>query len=294
MLSIVIPTYNYNVYPLVSTLQKQCAESSIGYEVIVIDDGSLSPLNVENEKINSLPYCRFEVLSKNIGRSGARNLLAKMAKYDWLLFLDADTLPINNVLIERYAAHIDSEEKIVYGGIEYQKERPGKQNLLRWVYGNGREVVAAEERNKDPYTKILTLNFLIHKNVFKKVKFNETIPNLRHEDTLFSYNLSQHNIKADHINNPVCHLGLESSEFFIRKEEQSAEILRYLITHDLLDVKYVGVSRTYDILRKLKLVTLTGFLFKMLRKPFQNNLKSNRPSLFIFDIYRLGYFCTLK
>lgn len=40
MLSILIPTYNYNVVPLVLELQKQCLEYKIHFEIIVFDDGS--------------------------------------------------------------------------------------------------------------------------------------------------------------------------------------------------------------------------------------------------------------
>ena len=294
MLSILIPTYNYNVYPLVYSLQKQCADAGIAYEIIVLDDGSKWAENAENEKINLLPGCTFRELEQNIGRSSIRNLLAQTARYDWLLFLDADTMTVNDTLISGYIPCMNNEIKIVYGGIEYQKERPAQKDLLRWIYGNGREVVPADERNKEPYLKILTLNFLIHKKVFEKVRFNESIPNLRHEDTLFSYNLSQAKIKAEHINNTVCHLGLESSEIFIRKEEQSAEVLNYLTTHNLIDPDYVGVSRTYKKLKNLGLLPVAKLFFTLFRKAFYSNLKSNNPSLFIFDVYRLGYFCSLK
>jgi hypothetical protein len=54
MLSILIPTYNYNAYPLASQLAKQSINANILFETICIDDGSLSKINIENEKINTL------------------------------------------------------------------------------------------------------------------------------------------------------------------------------------------------------------------------------------------------
>jgi glycosyltransferase involved in cell wall biosynthesis len=294
MLSILIPTYNYDVYKLAETLQQQCTAAGIVYEIRVVDDGSGSELNSINEKINLLPSCSFKALAKNIGRSAMRNLLAKEAQYNWLLFLDADTLPVDNSFIEQYLPYVNDDVKIVYGGIEYQKEPPPQQDLLRWVYGNGREVVPAIERAKDPYVKILTLNFLIHKKVFNTVRFNESIPNLRHEDTLFSYNLSQHKIKVAHAANPVYHLGLEPSETFIRKEEQSAEVLKYLIDNNLIAFNYVRVSYVHHYLKKTGLNGLAIFLFGLVKKPFINNLTGAHPSLLVFDLYRLGYLCSLK
>ena len=42
MLSILIPTYNYDCSRLVSDLQRQAERMGIGYEVIVADDASPS------------------------------------------------------------------------------------------------------------------------------------------------------------------------------------------------------------------------------------------------------------
>ena len=123
MLSILIPTYNYNVYPLVLELHKQCLECQIEFEIIVFDDASKSELNIENEKINSLTNCFFKILELNIGRSSIRNLLAKQSKFENLLFLDADTIPISKDFIKNYVSNIDVDEKVIYGGIKYQNDK---------------------------------------------------------------------------------------------------------------------------------------------------------------------------
>src|SRR5690554_3801639 len=119
MLSILIPTYNYNVFPLVENLYQQCIASKIVFEIIVFDDASAQ--HFDNQKINLLENARFEVLEKNIGRSAIRNLLAKTAKYDWLLFLDADVFPMHTNLISNYMNETTSDNKVVYGGIRYQE-----------------------------------------------------------------------------------------------------------------------------------------------------------------------------
>jgi hypothetical protein len=293
MLSILIPTYNYNVYPLVLELQKQCLECEIMFEILVQDDGSKLFLD-ENQEINSLKNCRFEVLEKNTGRSAIRNLLAKKAKFNSLLFFDADTIPIKNHLIKNYIEQINEEEKIVYGGIEYQKEKPVKSQILRWKYGHSREALTVEKRKKNPYLSLLTLNFLIHKNIFDKVSFNETIPNLRHEDTLFSYNLMQQKIKIIHIANPVFHLGLDDFEIAIKKENESILGLKYLIDHKLLPTDYVRISKIATRIDKLKLNFSFAFFYNISRFIFLKNLSSKNPSLFIFDLYRLSYLCKLN
>lgn len=294
MLSILIPTYNYNVFPLAALLRQQCAECNIAFEIIVLDDGSASALNAENEKINELERCSFSSLKANIGRSAIRNLLAKEAKYDWLLFLDADTTPVNDALISKYLPYMNSEEKVVYGGIKYQKKKPEAEEILRWVYGNEREALPLSKRAPNPHLRLLTLNFLIKKSVFEKVQFNETIPNLRHEDTLFSYDLKIANIKVEHIENEVYHLGLESSAIFMRKSEESLVGLKYLLGHNLLASDYVEIADSYTKLKKWGIRPLVALAHKIIGRPLKSTLLGPNPSLFVFDLYRLGYLCSLK
>ena len=293
MLSVLIPTYNYNVFPLVLELYNQCLECKINFEILVLDDGSKLFLD-ENQKVNSLENGRFDAVEKNIGRSAIRNLLAKKAKFNSLLFLDSDTIPIDNQFIKNYIAQINEEEEIVYGGIKYQKQRPQKSQILRWKYGNSREALTVEKRNKNPYLSFLTLNFLIHKSIFEKVSFNETIPNLRHEDTLFSYNLMQQKIKIVHIDNPVYHFGLDDFEVAIQKENESILGLKYLTDHELLPTDYVRLSKIVAKIEKLNLIFAFAFFYKLSRFAFLKNLSNNNPSLFIFDLYRLGNLCSLK
>ncbi|MGK4567640.1 glycosyltransferase family 2 protein [Flavobacterium sp. 3HN19-14] len=293
MLSIVIPTYNYNIFPLVSRLKKLAEEAEIVFEIITIDDASERFLN-ENNAINSLENCSYEILEKNIGRSAIRNLLSRKAQYGNLLFLDADTFPAHDDFITKYLGYINSDAQIVYGGIIYQKEQPSKTQLLRWVYGISRESLPAKERNKAPYLSFLTLNFLIRKSVFEKVTFNEEIPNSRHEDTLFSFELMQQHIKMVHIDNPVYHHGLESSAVFLEKSEEALDNLKFLTDNRLIDTDYVRIGKLQQRFSKLHLDKLMSRFYKWTKPMLLKNILGEKPSLLIFDIYRLGYLCSIK
>ena len=292
MLSILIPTYNYNAFSLVNELQKQAKETGIEFEILVLDDGS-QKLEIENNKINEFDFCSFEILKENIGRSAIRNLLAKKASFDNLLYLDSDTIPVANDFISNYIIHINEEEKIVYGGIQYQKEKPKKSHLIRYKYGNSREALCVKTREENPYLRFLTLNFMIQKSVFEKVNFNETIPNLRHEDTLFSYQLKQAKIPIIHIENPVFHLGLDDFEMAIKKENESIIALKFLIENNHIPKNYIGLSRLFYSIQKMKLVFVVAILFRITKPFLLKNLASKNPSLFVFDLYRLGYFSSL-
>ena len=59
MISILIPCFDYNAYPLVSILEKQALMLKIDFEIICIDDGSFSSKNDVNQKINLLTNSKF-------------------------------------------------------------------------------------------------------------------------------------------------------------------------------------------------------------------------------------------
>jgi glycosyltransferase involved in cell wall biosynthesis len=293
MLSILIPVYNYNVLPLASELVKQCNSCGIIFEIIFLDDAS-QKFVIENERINLFKNASYFILEKNIGRSAIRNLLAQKAVYENLLFLDADTFPANADFLSVYISQISNTEKIVYGGILYEKSQPPKKQLLRWIYGKEREALSVSERINNPYLSFLTLNFLLKKSIFSKVRFNENIPNLRHEDTLFSFELKQNQIEVLHIDNPVFHLGLEDSKTFLQKSEEAVLGLKNLINSNLISPDYVKLAHYFQLIKKYRLVSLIAFGFRIFKPLFKKQLLSAKPSLFLFDIYRLGYYCSLK
>lgn len=92
MLSILIPTYNYNVYPLVDELKNQADSLGISYEILVQDDASSLFLS-QNAQINLLQHCHYKLNLRNLGRGNNINLLNASAKYSYVLLMEADALP---------------------------------------------------------------------------------------------------------------------------------------------------------------------------------------------------------
>lgn len=90
MLSILIPTYNYVCVKLVTDLQQQAERLECPYEILVADDASEDAFKRENRKINGIPGCKYIELQENVGRSRIRNILGRLARYDFFLFLDCD------------------------------------------------------------------------------------------------------------------------------------------------------------------------------------------------------------
>ena len=289
MISILIPIFNYNVTKLVKALNSQLLVANIDFEIVCIDDASTNYYS-ENDKLSKLKNVTLQKLPGNIGRSKIRNLLAKKAVYDWLLFLDVDVLPKENNFISEYLRSIKSNKAKVYcGGIVYEKDRPESDKMLRWVYGKTREEIDLKIREEKPYQYFFGANFLIHKSVFKIVKFNERIVKYGYEDVFFVEDLRKNAIKLQHIDNEVYHMGIELSLVFLNKIKQAMENLHCLNSQDILKSDKIKVLKFYKKIHAYKLNWVFSYVFVMFHKLFEYNLKSRWPSMFIFDVYKLTY-----
>ena len=51
MLSILIPTYNYDVFPLVENIHRQCKEATIDFEILINDDASKEIIDIINRNL---------------------------------------------------------------------------------------------------------------------------------------------------------------------------------------------------------------------------------------------------
>ncbi|MBT7850360.1 MAG: glycosyltransferase [Formosa sp.] len=295
MLSILIPTYNYNVEALVSELHAQTTACDIEFEILCYDDGSTNlELIEENKSIELLTHTTYKVLDVNIGRSAIRNLLAKDAKHDLLLFLDADVIPVNDDFISKYITVFTESTQLIFGGVNYQDKKPNNEEMLRWVFGRKREVVSLEERKKSVYLSFLSCNFIIKKEIFTSVNFNEDISLDAHEDLLFSFNLKENNISISHINNPIYHLGLENSKIYLKKSLKGVKASLSLAKDNLIHIEYTRIIRTFHKCKKTGINFILAMMFPVFKNSFETNLLSKKPSLFIFDLYKLSYLCYIS
>lgn len=282
MISILIPTYNYDVGFLVKQLVDQAYEAGITYEIIVIDDGSHSELNEKNDTLNQLEHCRFYALKENIGRSAMRNLLAKEAQYELLLFLDADTIPKKETFIKNYLDN--SHHDVIVGGVTHDEKIPEKQFRLRWLYTKKRE----------SSTGLHSSNFMIKKELFLSSPFDESLTKYGCEDVLFFDALAKKDIRIHEINNPVIHHGNDTAMVFLANSEKAIQNLTHLIEVNKMAPDRYRVSRMYYFLKKARLEKVVATLFMKTRNLLIKNFNSSYPSMLLYDFYRLGYYCKLK
>ena len=290
MISILIPIFNFDIRRLVQDLSLQCKETGIEYEIICFDDGSHEPFKNLNKEIKSSSVI-YQEMQKNLGRSAIRNALGNAASFPYLLFMDCDSKVVKKDYIQNYIDNL-ATDTLLYGGRCYNIQPPKNQELIfHWKYGIQREQTTVAERMKNPWHSFMTNNFLIPKPTFEKTLFDESLKQYGHEDTLFGLQLAKKKIKIKHINNPLEHIGLETTNVFLKKTEQGLQNLYTLWKRGTsIETKLL---RHFIKIKKWRIKKLVVFIFKMSSPFLKRNFLSKNPNLKFFDFYKLGYLCKL-
>ncbi|MCL1867923.1 MAG: glycosyltransferase [Paludibacter sp.] len=293
MLSILIPTYNYDIRKLVNDLHNQANALGIDFEIVVMEDGSQKYL-CENKTVGNLTFVKYHALSENIGRASIRNRLADSAIYSCLLFLDCDVEICRSNFLECYLK-LFHENCVISGGRIYEN-KVEKQYSLIAKYGKTHEQFTDKNlKIRKKYTVLTTPNFLIDKNIFKKVRFDETIKQYGHEDTVFGIELQRQNIDIMMIDNPVCHIGLDDNTAFLKKTELALQtLLNIYKSGNYPELQQISkILSFYLKIKKLHLNKIISLNYKTFKPLITKNLTSKNPSMLLFDFYKLGFLTKL-
>ena len=291
MISILIPCFDYNAYPLVSVLEKQALMLKIDFEIICIDDGSFSSKNDLNQKINLLTNSKFIESKKNIGRINNRLLLAEKSQYKWLIFLDVDTLPNEDNFLKNYIEQLNRVTLII-GGCIYKK--PENENFsLRYKFGKFREEIKSDIRNKNPYKYISSCNFMCKRNVLIDVL--SSINTISYgNDYVFGSLIKKMGIYINHIDNPVLIDNIDENQIFIKKTHDGLDNLISSYNNKIIEKHSISILKAYIILDNLLMKNIFIKITDLFKNLLDRNLHSKDPNLFLFDLYRLNYLCKIK
>lgn len=293
MLSVCIPVYNFYITRLVNDLADQAEKLGVEWEILLVDDGSDEKFRKENSKVTSIKNVSYEELSKNVGRSVIRNLLAEKATYRYLIFMDCDSQICDDNYLKNYLNCCHSLV-VCYGGRRHPTDCPDEKKRLRWKYGLMREDIPAEYRKRNPNASFITFNFLIDKTVFEVVDFEESLKGYGHEDTLFGIELKHKQIIVEHIDNLLVHIGLEDSDTFIRKIESGIDNLVKIQENFDESGEFTSSVKLLEAHRrisKLHLNNLGSLLFRYTKNILLKNLLGKNPNMRCLDFYKLGYLC---
>ncbi len=131
MITVVIPVHNRPI--LVKTAIKSVLNQTFSlYEIIVVDDGSCD----ETPNVLKTFEDKIKIITqKNSGVSTARNTGIKLAKFNWICFLDSDDVWENSKLEKQIAFHklyphilfSHTNEKWIRDAIEIKQKKQHKK-----------------------------------------------------------------------------------------------------------------------------------------------------------------------
>lgn len=291
-LSIAIPTRNDDCSQTVSKLLEQARrETSLDFEILIADDASdnaevIRQLNI----IGNQEGCRLIRLKENVGRAAVRNMLAREAKYDKVLFIDAGVDINNQDFLKTYILHANDAD-IVCGGWKTEVGAETAKANLRAKYELDCEKNHTPlQRNKHPYRSFRTVNFLVHKEILLNNPFPADMTGYGYEDVVFGKQAEKAGCTVLHIDNPVVYKSYEDNEAFVSKTIQSVNTL-YIYRERI--GQYSKLHSIAFRLRKLRLDSLMVFLYKQRSETWKKQLCGNCPSLRMLSLLKLGCYLSL-
>ena len=291
-LSIAIPTRNDDCSQTVSKLLEQARrETSLDFEILIADDASdnaevIRQLNI----IGNQEGCRLIRLKENVGRAAGRNMRAREAKYDKVLFIDAGVDINNQDFLKTYILHANDAD-IVCGGWKTEVGAETAKANLRAKYELDCEKNHTPlQRNKHPYRSFRTVNFLVHKDILLNNPFPADMTGYGYEDVVFGKQAEKAGCTVLHIDNPVVYKSYEDNEAFVSKTIQSVKTL-YIYRERI--GQYSKLHSIAFRLRKLRLDSLMVFLYKQRSETWKKQLCGNCPSLRMLSLLKLGCYLSL-
>lgn len=179
MISVVIPLYNKEQFigQTINSLQSQTFKE---FEALFVDDGSTdrSP-----EIVKNIQDERIKLIQKpNGGPSSARNLGVEKAKYEWILYLDADDYLLPNTL-EVFYQYISKVENFdcIFGNFFYER------NGHRELYSNYKERAIKNNFKSFNIGKCMprTGAAVYRKKILKQYPFREDLKRYEDVEQLF-------------------------------------------------------------------------------------------------------------
>lgn len=191
MISIIVPTYNSaeKLKLLLNSIYTGSANNNEDFETIVIDDCSSDNTHIIVKEFSSVQYIKLDNRS---GPAFARNIGAKKAKGDILLFTDADTVFLPDTLSNTRKVISDNPEVKCFMG-NYEKEPANRGFMPRykalWEYS---EEVRLLQSGDLKYNSFAPRPGIIYKDVFWEIGgFNDSYKGADIEDMEFGYRVNQ-------------------------------------------------------------------------------------------------------
>ena len=281
-LSICIASFGDDIGALLHALDSGRRALSKDWTVEIIAGDQHSEPAADAKQWETQYGLRYLHHPNGLGRSNNRNTIAKASSGNFLLFLDADALPVHpDRFLIAYCTALNGVE-VVVGGTAYQLSR----SSLRHTIGQRKEAIPANKRAGNPYANFSAFNFAISRATFLQHPFDESLKQYGHEDTLFGQELRYACKTITHIENPAYHLDGDSDAEFLDKTELAVDNLVALIQAGKIDEE-VRLFAVYRKLQRTGIIHLVRLLSTLFAASIRALLNGGVRSVMLFDFYKL-------
>ncbi|OQY27117.1 MAG: hypothetical protein B6244_11580 [Candidatus Cloacimonetes bacterium 4572_55] len=303
--SVIIPCYNGPEF-IRSCLDCFRIQTHLDFEVVVVDDGSDHPLDIDPD---TYPFS-LRILShpKNRGRAAARNTGVRAARNDLIIFLDSDMIVSSDFIAAHVAAHELGECGAIVGDIRFTDQWSG-QPLAK--YFDTRGAAKLKSGKEIPYRYFVTGNASTRKSLLISIGlFDEGFPKYGGEDLELACRLHEQGIRFAHC--PAArslHDDLPSiARHRRRMEEYGRYCLPYLVENhhyaaDFLKLEWAGHGEQRRLSARIKQLAgtlffrrpiITFLIFLVNFFPLTHGYLPRKFSFFLFDVitggsYLIGY-----
>lgn len=182
--SVIIPCFNLGQY-IDEAVDSVLSQSLRDLEIIIINDGSTDPFTLDKLKNFNNPDC-IVIHTENKGLAAARNIGLRLAKGDYIQFLDADDVIDHDKFRLQIAQLRDKSDYAIscsdyFTSTENDINEPFPSRYLTPCFKTG-NYLAELITDWESKLSIPCHCFLFNSKIFKdhKITFDETLPN--HED----------------------------------------------------------------------------------------------------------------
>ena len=216
-LSILIPFYRDNPSELIEKLSSIACSS---VEILTYDDGTGDKdLSRDVSAAIKSAACQATLFTahENRGRAFGRNYLFNAAKADWVLFLDADMMPMSDHFIDAYLNEIKAATSdVLFGGFKVAETRGRQETEIHRVLSIMSDCATASERQRLGPKNVASSNLCVRKEVLITEPFDTGFKGWGWEDSEWAARVST-SFRLKHIDNPALHLGLETTDTMLKR-----------------------------------------------------------------------------
>ena len=204
--------------------------------------------------------------------------------------MDSDAEVCTDDFILAYWQQRDVADVLI-GSITNLAEAPAGCEL-RWRYEKQAELHRTlDGRRQHPAAEFTVFNAFFRRSVFDRVRFDEArCKDYGYEDALFGLEVAAAGFSILPVDNPLRHLGIHPNEHFLHQTEVA---LRTLARLGAPMTERAKVAKAWCRLHRWHMDGVYCLLFKMTKSALRRNLLSQRPILFLFNLYKLGIYCEL-